>query len=825
MIKNFNWKKILPHVAAIAIFLMVSIIYCKPALEGKVLAQHDVIGWKGMVQNSIEYNKQYGHYPLWNPNLFAGMPNYQVAISSKSTLLDFTKYLTFGLPKPISFFFLACLCFYLLSQVLSVNIYLGVLGSLIFAFGSYVPVIISAGHETKMLAIAYMPGMLAGLILIYTKRYWIGLFITALFATQEITSNHPQITYYFGIVCGIMTLSYIITWIKQKNFKHLATAFILTVLAMGIGLGNYALTLLTTSEYAEYTMRGGKTIEKVGNELKAANTKGLDKDYAFSYSYEKAELATVMMPNAFGGSSMNRFDENATVISRLTSKGIPENEAVQLATSLPKYWGGLEFTAGPYYFGVLAVLLAIIGFVISKSKHRWWILASTIIITIMACGKYIEGFNTLLFNNLPFYNKFRAHSMSLIIPQLLMSIMAILGLNELIKAYKIGELKKYIKPILYAVGSVFGLLILLYLFMDYGSPIDKEIIAGYTDPKGNSELGRTIVNSLIADRKNMFGADLLRAIGFAAILIALLYAFIKKWLKPIALIVILTIINTVDLLWVDSKYLNEENYQSPIEYEANNFAPSAADEQILKDKDPNFRVYNLSSDHFYESHTSYFHKSIGGYHPAKLRIYQDVIENQLYNNPPNMQVLNMLNTKYFLVPDPKTNQVQLQQNPDALGAAWLVKNIIWVDGPVQEMNKLDSIQPKESAIVDKQFASQINTPFIWDSSATITLNHFNNDTIQYNFNANNPQFAIFSEIYYPKGWNAYLDGKPTPYAKVNYILRGMMLPAGKHTIEFRFEPTSYQKGIQISYISSILLWITLAIALFAFLYKKWKKTN
>ena len=821
--KYINWKKILPHVIAIAIFLIIAVIYCKPALEGKVLSQHDTIGWKGMVQNSMEYKEKYGHYPLWNPNLFSGMPNYQVAISGKSTLIDFTTIFSLGLPRPINFFFLACICFYLLSQVLGVNVYLGVLGALAFAYGTYIPNIIAAGHETKMIAVAYMPAMLAGLLLIYNKKYWLGLCLTALFATQEVLANHPQVTYYFGIVCGIMTLSYMIYWVKQKAFKHIALVLCLVLLALAIGVGNYAVTLLTTSEYTPYTMRGGKSIERVGNELKTANTKGLDKDYAFMWSYGKAELSTILMPSAFGGSSSNHFDENATVVNRLTAKGVPENDAIQLANSLPKYWGGLESTSGTIYFGVFTVLLAIIGFVVSTSKHRWWILASTIIIMLMACGKYVEGFNTFLFDHLPLYNKFRAHSMALIIAQLLLSIMAMIGLNDVIRLQKAGEIKKHIKPVLYAVGAVFGVLTLLYLFMDYGSPIDKEIIAGYTDKTGNNELGKTIVSGLIADRKNMFGSDLLRAIGFAALLLSLLYAFMNRWLKPVALIVIVAVVNIADLLFVDSKYLNEENYQVKDEYQTSNFSPTPADEEILKDKDPNFRVFNLSPDRFNESRTSYFHKSIGGYNPAKLRVYQDVIENQLSKNPPNMGVLNMLNTKYFLIPDPKTGQVQVQQNPNALGPVWLVKNIVWVDGPVQEINKLDSIHPKEYAIVDKQFASSISTPPAFDSIATIKMVRYNNDTIQYSFSTSKPQFAVFSEIYYPKGWNAYIDGKLASYCRTNYTLRGMFIPAGKHIIDFRFEPSSYKIGNQISYMASILLWGTMVGAVLMVILNRYKR--
>ncbi len=825
--KYFNWKKIIPHAIAIAIFLVISLIYCRPALEGKVLSQHDIIGWKGAVQNSVEHQQKYGHYPLWNTGLFSGMPNYQISIPGKSTLIDFTKYLSLGMPEPINYFFLACICFYILSQALGLNVYISIAGSLAFAYGTYIPNIIAAGHITKMLAVAYMPAMLAGLILLYTKRYWLGLLATALFATLEIGVNHPQITYYFGIVCGIMTISYIIKWIKEKSFKHMFFVLLLTILSVGIGVGNYALTFLTTSEYTQYTMRGGKSIERTDNNtLQKVSTKGLDKDYAFSWSYGKAEIVTSMMPNAFGKSSMEHFDENASVINKLVEKGMPENNAIQLATSLPTYWGGQDSTSGPFYFGVITVLLAVVGFVLTKSHHRWWILAGTIICWAMSWGRYSEGFNSFLLNHLPYYNKFRSPNMIIILPQLLFSMMAVLGLQELMRVQKNGQFKQYVKPVLYAIGGLFGILTLMYLFMDYSSPIDKEISNYFTKLANNDNtFGHDVVNALITDRKKMFGNDLLRSIGFAILLLGLLYIFMRQWLKPIALIVILLVINTADILWVDSKYLNEENYQTKEEYVSDNFVPTAADKFILKDKDPHYRVYNISPDRFAESRTSYFHRSIGGYHAAKLRVYQDVIENQFSKNPPNTDVLNMLDAKYFLIPDPQTNQLQVQQNLNAMGACWLVKKIVFVDGPVQEMNMLDSIQPKEFAIVDKQFTAQVLQQPIWDSTASIKLAHYNNDTIQYTFNANTPQFAVFSEVYYPKGWNVYIDGKQTQYCKTNYTLRGMYIPAGKHTIDFRFEPRSYKIGFQISYISSILLWITMALALLMFGIKYYKKAN
>lgn len=334
------FKKVLPHIIAIVTFLVIAVIYCRPTLEGKVLQQSDIVHWKGMAQNAFEYKERHGHFPLWNTNLFSGMPNYQVTTEGKSFLLDFHSIFTLGLPTPIAFFFLACLCFYILTQVLGVRYIIGILASLAFAYASYNPVIIVAGHESKMWAIAYMPGVLAGLLLIYQKKYFIGLAVTAIFATWQVALNHPQISYYFFLTASIITLAYLIQWIRAKEWKHAVISISLAALGAFIAFANTSISLLTTREYAEYTMRGGKTLDINGSDIKKVNTSGLDLDYAFSYSIAKSEILTFFIPNAFGSSSGETVGDDPKFIEALTSKNVPEQAATQLAYSLPKYWGG-----------------------------------------------------------------------------------------------------------------------------------------------------------------------------------------------------------------------------------------------------------------------------------------------------------------------------------------------------------------------------------------------------------------------------------------------------------------------------------------------------
>lgn len=817
--KNFNFKALIPHLIAIGIFLVISVIYCRPALEGKMLFQSDNVHWKGMAQNSFEYKEQKGHFPFWNTHLFSGMPNYQVALGVASYIPNLHAVFTLGLPKPISYFFLACLAFYILCCALKIHPAIGVLGSLAFAYATYNALIIAAGHDTKMLVMAYMPALLAGILLIYQKKYWIGLALSIIAGYYQVAFNHPQITYYFVIATAIITIGYIISWAKQKDWKHLGISLALVVVAGIASLANSAMTLLTTAEYSKYTMRGGKTIETSGTEIKKVDTKGLDKDYAFSYSIGKSEILTAFMPGVFGESSALHFDEDSKLVSELVQRNIPENQAIQFAASLPRYWGGMEEpTGGTLYYGAIICFLAIIAMVILKNPIKWWIAGATILFIFMAWGRNFSGFNSFLLDYLPLYNKFRSPNTALIIPQLLLPLLAVLGLQEIFFSSKGKEvLQASFKKIFYALGGLFLITLLIYFFNDFRTAVDSQILAAYSNPQnGSGELGSIIINALKAERKSMFISSVLRALLFAGLVVGLLFLYVKNGLKPLPIIIIFTVINTIDLLIIDNRYLNSDNYLDEESYQAQSFNPTAANTQILQDKDPHYRVYNLAPDRFSDAITSYFHRNIGGYHPAKLRIYQDLIETQLSKSPMNMDVLNMLDTRYFIIP-PSQQQQQygVFKNDSALGAAWFVKHIKYVNGPVEEIKALDQFGPKDTVIVDNSLKNIAGNDPVHDSTASIKLDSYDNDEIKYTTSSHSPQFAVFSEVYYPAGWNAYLDGKKVDYAKVNYVLRGMPVPEGKHEIVFRFEPSSYFTGQKLIYFGNILFYLSLAGAAFA----------
>lgn len=816
--KNKVVQQVLPHAIAVVVFLLVSVIFCKPILDGNVLNQHDIVGWKGMAQNAFEYKEKHGHFPLWNPNLFSGMPNYQTAMEGKYVLPDLNVVFTLGLPKPISFFFLACICFYILCVSLRLRPIVGILGALTFAFSTYNPVIIGAGHETKMMAIAYMPLLLAGILLVYNKRYWVGLALTTLGTMLEIAANHPQISYYFFIIAVAITIVYLITWIKNKEYKHIGIALGITAVSAVVGLSVNMLPILTSTEYAKATMRGGKSVEIVGDSVKAANTTGLDASYAFRYSMSKAEPLVMMMPGAFGKGSGNPLGENSKVADKLVNQGIPEANAIQFAANLPAYWGGMsgpgEGTSGPPYIGVIICILAIIGFVVVKHPLRWGLLAASILGIMMSWGSYFSGFNLFLLDYLPLYNKFRAPSMSLVIPQLTLPLMAALVLHYLLFDQNSREhLQQNFKKILYTLGGLTALLAIIYIANDYVAAGDESLREMLISQAGmNDDMARTVISGMKEDRSSMFGGQVLRTIGFMALVLGLIWLYIKNYIKPIVAVAILGLVSMIDLFVIDKDYLGEAHYMPADELQEQSFARSPIDEAILKDTDPNYRVYNMAGDRFSESRTSYFHKSIGGYHPAKLRLYQDIIERYLSVNT-NPEILNMLNTKYVIASNPENRQPVLMPNGQAYGHAWLVKNVKQVKDDAEELQTIGITNLKDTAVVQASFSAAAPQPQ-WDSTATIKLTKFDNDVMEYSFTASTPQFAVFSEVYYPFGWNAYIDGKKVDYVKTDYVLRGLSIPAGTHAVKFVFEPESYKKGVTISYIGSFLIYIFVLGGLF-----------
>jgi hypothetical protein len=815
--KNFSWKPLVPHFIAIGIFLVVALLYCKPALEGKVLQQHDITQWKAMSKDIHDYETTHnGDRPLWTESMFSGMPGYMIAMKANNVVPYFIpEVLSLFLPKPFKFFFLACVCFYIFCLVLRTRPYVGIIGALAYAYATYNPIIVGAGHDTKMLSIALLPGLVSGLLLVYERRYWLGAGLTAAFAGSMIAMNHLQITYYALIIAFIMTIGYMVRWIMAKQYKHMMVALSFASVAGLVGVLSNAVTLFTTYEYSKATIRGGS---QLADEKSTVTKEGLSTDYALSYSMGIAEPMVMMFPRMYGGSSQRLEvpEESSKAIEALRS--MPQELGQQVQQSLSFYWGGIGGvgTSGPPYVGAIVCFLALMGFVVLNNKHKWWILATIVLTIMMSWGEYFLGFNSFLLKHLPFYDKFRAPSMIIVVPTFLLCMMAVMTLDKILfRTTDQVLLKKHFKQGLIIGASVFVVALLMYMSFDYQSRSEVEILkqVNQADPQVKEPV-KAFFNALKEDRRGLFMGDILRSLFFVAIATLGIWLFIRKTIKPVVVLVGLGVFALIDVLAIDNKYLNADNYLESDVYEES-FIPTKEDQQIMQDKSY-YRVLDLRyggiSGAFNQgAMTAYFHKSIGGYHPAKLSIYQDLIEKQLYKFPNCMPVLNMLNTKYIINSDGRSAQVI--PNAGALGAAWFVKTIKWVNGPKEEMAALDNFNAKDTAVIDKSFEKIAGQPFAYDSSASIQLQKNDNDMMTYHSKSSSPQLAVFSEIYYEKGWKAFIDGKESGYAKADYVLRALPVPAGEHTIEFRFDPQSHKIGSTITLICSALMLLLLAIGL------------
>lgn len=847
--KKINFKQVLPHLVAAVIFLLLSILLNKPALEGKVVQQSDVIQWKAMAQQSFEFKEKYGHFPKWTNSMMSGMPTYQIALGPKKPMSIRLEYiqdiLTLGFPKPVFYLFIAALCFYLLCLVIGINPWVSILGGIAYAYCSYNPVLIAGGHDTKLMSMAYAPAVLAGLQLIFKQKYWMGSAVLLIAGVLMLGQLHQQIVYYTLLMVVFMTIPFIIKCISEKKIKHLAISAILSISIGALMLGTMALAYWPTYEFSKETMRGGRS-ELTQKDKKNETKGGLDKDYAFAWSYGKAETMTLLVPNAFGGSSSEGLNEDSKAIAVLqeNSQTLPQGFAQQVAQSSPMYWGELLSTQGTVYMGAIICLLFLFGTFLSKSEHRWWLIAVTLFGIVLAWGKNFEAVNYFLFDHMPFYKKFRAPSMALVMPQLSIALLASVFLNEFILYTDKEKLQQILKKCLYIAGGTAAVLVLFYFFSNFSNDATNELRKNINEALSGqgTDFTRSYFSALKADRQAFYLSDMWRTIGFMFVCISIFFLYARRMIKPSIVYTALILFCTIDLFSVSKRYLKEENFVEPADLESP-YADTRADLQLKSDTGF-YRILNLASPNgnggysfsmnqaFNDAIASYKHNNIGGYSPAKLGLYQDLIERQIY---PNIQawasnqmtkdsfpVLNMLNMKYVIVPDQADpRQTQAVLNPFALGNCWLVKEVKFVKNADEEMNSLNSFDPVQVAFVDERFKNTVSSSPVYDSSAYIRMIENKNDEVRYEFNASTNQFAVFSEIYYPNGWKAYIDGKEAAYCKANYLLRGLSIPSGKHKIEFIFDPRSVRVGEEIARYSYIL---SVLVVLFCFV-MAWKSRN
>lgn len=822
---KINWSKVTPHLIAIAIFLVVALIYCKPALQGKVLQQGDIIHWKGMAENSFKYKETHGHFPLWTNGMFSGMPAFQIAQdpSNPFNLIYLHKVFSLFLSKPFQFFFLLCLGFYFLSQVYKVDYRIGIAGALAYAYASFSPILVVAGHESQVLVMAYMPALLGAVLLVYQKKYWVGAALTALFTSLFIALNHLQVTYYFLIVACFMTLYYVIKWVREKEYKHLVKSLVIVGIMGIIGVASNMVILATTYDFSKATMRNG--VLNLDSSNTSTKTTGLPVDYAFQWSFEKPEVLSILVPDIYGGVSSggNGLDKNSHFTKLATQSGVPEDQAVQLASSMPTYWGEQPFTSGPVYLGAIICFLFVFGMVYLKRRDKWWMLIASVLAIMMSWGRFFPEFNNFLFNYLPFYNKFRVPTYTLIILQLLFPLLSAIALQQLFFAEKDKAFvwKKLKVSGLVMIG-IFLVAAMLYSSFTYESSTDSSIV-NYLGQLtgGNKDVANNFYNALKQDRQSLFGSDIIRSLIFIALAFGCIWLYIKDKLKASYAMLAVLLLSSIDILAVGRRYLNDEKFQTKEDQQAQSFTPSAADQQILQDTGY-YRVLNLTADVFNDAMTSYFHNSIGGYNPAKLAIYQDLITYQL-SGKLNINVLNMLNTKY-VINRGQQGQAEVQINPGNLGPCWFVKQVAYVKDDAAAMRALDNNNSADTAIVEEAGKSKILFAPALDSTASIHLIKNDNDVITYSSKSNANQFAVFSEIYYDRGWKAYIDDKETPIVRTDYVLRGLAVPAGTHNIRFEFKPASFYNSVIIAIVASAIIWLLLAVAAFVQVKNKSKQT-
>lgn len=813
MLKSI-FKSALPHIIAVAIFAIVAIIYCKPALEGKVLQQSDITQWKGMAQDAFAFKEKNGNFPLWSNSMFGGMPAYQTTgvggFEYSVGWID--QLLTLRLAEPISLFFLASLCFYFLAQVLGFNTIISVIGALGYSYATYNPIIVTVGHITKMHSIAYLPLFIASLLVLYQKKYLLGGILTSIATVLLIQGNHIQIDYYGVLIAIIISVYFLIIWIKNKEYTHILKTLGIGLTAGIIGLAVNAPLLLSTYEYGKESIRGGSKL--ITKDSKTTST-GLNKDYALSYSMYKTEPLVLMFPHIYGGASDPNAIDPANSKAIETLQQMQPQVAQQLQSFLSFYWGGIGFTAGPPYVGVVICFFALLGFSVKNNKHKWWIAATIILSFMLSAGSYFESFNVFILNNIPFYNKFRAPSMIMVIPTLLLGIMALYGMAEIATETSLKNIITKYKLSFILIGIILLSVLSIYFSSDFKSDSERNLIEQIAKiPDANQRAvfetpARDLVNAIATDRKGMIEGDVVKFLIYVVLIFALVFLAIKKVINQTILLVAFGILSMIDLFQVNLKYLNADTFIEANENE-NAFALSPIDIALKKDTSQ-YRVLDMRGgiNNAFNGGAivAYNHKTVGGYHAAKLSIYQDLIENQWYKFPNCMPTVNMLNTKYVISGNIANDTIP---NKDALGNVWFVKGIQVEKGPAEVMKRLDSFNPKDTAIIEQKDKIESLNNIEFDEYASIALLNNKNDEINYTSSSTKKQLAVFSEIYYNLGWKAYIDNVETPIVKTNYVLRGLVVPAGNHAIRFEFKPITIKSSIIASTFASILLWICIA---------------
>jgi hypothetical protein len=814
-------KKSIPHVIAIVIFLILVCIYFAPAVfQGKTIRQGDMIhatGMGGSQAKQYEETAKPGEFSTWSDAMFGGMPYTSGYGDPAPKLPGFELieqpvkqigYLNAGMVLA------GLICFYILMCVMGVNWWMAIAGSIAFAFASYNLIIIEAGHITKAYAIAYMPLTIAGILLLFRQKYLWGSLLFLFGIALSISNFHIQITYYLALLCLFIYIGYIIEEIRKKKWKESGKATAIMAVCVLLALLPSARSLYAQWELGKTSLRGPTELTTIDSGGEKIST-GLDKDYAFQWSYGKGELLTFLIPNIYGGSSGGMLDRSSEYYKALRLAGYRLDKEVQA----PTYWGDKAFTSGPVYFGAVVCFLFVLGMLVVRNRIKWYFLTGAVFLIFLALGRNMDWFNTFIFHHLPMYNKFRTPETALVIPGLVFPIIAFLGLKEIIEGKADARLLK--KGLLWSLSITGGICLIVWwfpnLFFNFQSNYDAQFEQ------------QPWYEGLVRDRAHLASADALRSLIFVLLSAALIFLFTQLKNKKQSVLILgigFVILTLADLWTIDKRYLNDKNFTS--ETLDATYKESVADKEILKDKDLSYRVLTLNNP-FQETSVSYYHHSVGGYHPAKLRRYQELIDHRLAGEintviqsfrKPQVTIediqqsftstpsLNMLNTRYIIF-NPEQPPVV---NPQTFGNAWFVRKVEIVENADAEIAALNSVDPLQTAVVDKRFAGDLKgfTELQPDSAASITLDSYRPNHLIYTSKTNAEQLAVFSEIYYQPGWKATIDGNPAPHFRADWILRAMLIPAGEHRIEFDFRSEGY---VTVSYVSAIGSFLMLLLLL------------
>ncbi|WP_037321410.1 YfhO family protein [Salegentibacter sp. Hel_I_6] len=798
-----NLKKFLPHLLVLVGFVIISLFYFSPVLEGKKIFQSDIVQYIGMAKEQNDFRDQTGQEPYWTDSAFGGMPTFQLGAYYPHNYVKKLDSVLRFLPRPADYLFLYFIGFYILLLCLKLDFRLALLGALAFGFSTYLIIILGVGHNAKAHAIAYMPMVLGGIILTFRQKYLWGFLLLSLAMALQIGANHFQMTYYLLLLVIVLGIAYLIDAYRKNIIPKFFKALGVMVVAVILAIGANATNLLATQEYTAHSTRGdtGLTIAPDGSEKPAA---GLTFDYITTYSYGIIESLNLFVPRFMGGSNAEDIGEDSEIYDALLKLGASPVQAADFAKSAPTYWGDQPYVGGAPYIGATVIFLFIFAFYLVNGRLKWWIVGGSILALLLSWGKNFAFFTEFFIDYVPLYNKFRAVSSIQVIIELCVPTLAVYGLYKLFDPKLQKEAKIHaLKWSGIIIGGI-GLALLLFrsVLFDFSGAGDSALI---------QQLGADFVRALKEDRKAIYTEDLIRSLIFSVLTAAAIWLYIKQKITQNWLIPALAVLILIDLIPVDKRYVNDDDFVNASQMDRP-FQPNQADQQILQD-DSHYRVLDVSADPFNSSRASYFHNAIGGYHAAKPGRMQDLYDFYISQN--NMEVLNMLNAKYFIVPS-EGGQPQAQQNPNAFGNAWFVDNIKWVETANEEILSLKEVDLQNTAVLNSEFKSDVSEEFNANGNAEIQLQSYQPNELVYETNASSPQFVVFSEMYYQPGWQAYLDGEEVEHVRANYLLRAMNIPAGEHTVTFRFEPEVVNTGSSIALASSIIL---VLIILGGFYYK------